>query len=74
MAADLLAWTGLLAHPESAPRRWEPKKLRHRLFVVPATIARSGRRVVLHISDRHRWAATVVGAVLAMRGLPAPAG
>jgi hypothetical protein len=74
MACDLLAWMGLLAHPQEAVRRWEPKKLRHRLFVVPATIARSGRRVVLHVSDRHRWAATVAAAVLAMRGLPAPAG
>jgi hypothetical protein len=74
MACDLLAWMGLLAHPQEAVRRWEPKKLRHRLFVVPATIARSGRRVVLHVSDRHRWAGTVAGAVLAMRGLPAPTG
>jgi hypothetical protein len=58
----------------NSPRSPAQSKLRHRLFVVPATIARSGRRVVLHVSDRHRWAAMVAAAVTAMRGLPAPAG
>jgi hypothetical protein len=52
----------------------EPKKLRHRLLTIPATIARTGRRVILHISDRHRWADTVVTALTTLRGLPAPAG
>jgi len=74
IAADLLAWMGLMAHPESDTRRWEPKKLRHRLFVIPAALARSARRTTLHVSDRHRWADTVVAAVGVLRGLPAPAG
>ncbi|AZZ41150.1 IS1380 family transposase [Acidipropionibacterium jensenii] len=73
IAADLMAWMGLLAHPRSDTRRWEPKKLRHRLLSIPATLARTGRRTVLHVSDRHRWADTVVAAVGTLRGLPAPA-
>lgn len=73
IAADLLAWMGLLAHPRSETRRWEPKKLRHRLLSIPATLARTGRRTILHVSDRHRWADTVVAAVGTLRGLPAPA-
>lgn len=73
IACDLLAWMGLLAHPRSDTRRWEPKKLRHRLLSIPATLARTGRRTVLHVSDRHRWADTVVAAVGTLRGLPAPA-
>lgn len=73
LACDLLAWMGLLVHPQAEARRWEPKKLRHRLFVIPATIAHTGRRIILHVSDRHRWAHTVVAAVGVLRGLPAPA-
>lgn len=73
MAADLMAWMGLLAHAEAPARRWEPKRLRHRLLSIPATLARSGRRTVLHVSDRHRWAGTVVAAIGALRSLPAPA-
>ncbi|WP_027587562.1 transposase, partial [Acidipropionibacterium thoenii] len=74
LACDLLAWMGLLAHPQAQARRWEPKKLRHRLFAIPATLARSGRRVILHVSDRQPWVDTVVAAVGVLRGLPAPAG
>ena len=33
-------------------RRWEPKRLRHRLFSIPASIARSARQTLLHLSDR----------------------
>lgn len=54
IAADLMAWMGLLAHPQADVRRWEPKKLRHRLLTIPATLARTGRRTILHVSDRHR--------------------
>ena len=31
-------------------RRWEPKRLRLRLFTVPAALARTGRRVLLHLA------------------------
>ena len=44
LASDLIAWTGLLAHPLHEARRWEPKRLRHRLFTIPATLARHGRQ------------------------------
>lgn len=33
-------------------RRWEPKQPQHRLFSIPATLACTGRRVLLHLSDR----------------------
>lgn len=68
-----MAWMGLLAHPQAEARRWEPKKLRHRLFTIPATIARTGRRTILHVSNRHRWAGLVVAAITTLRGLPVPA-
>lgn len=43
----------LHGHPA---RRWEPKALRFRLFTIPATLARSGRRVRLHLAARAPFA------------------
>ena len=45
----MLAFTGHEA------RRWEPKTLRYRIFTIPATLARSGRRIWLHLSTRSPW-------------------
>ena len=57
LAADTTAWMQMLAFGDTAARRWEPKKLRYRIFTIPATLARSGRRVWLHLSGRSPWAA-----------------
>lgn len=65
---------GLLAHPQHEVRRWEMKQPRHRLFTIPATIARHGRRVIPHLSARPRWASIVHSANSALRALPAPSG
>lgn len=35
MAMELTAWTQLLAFTGHAARRWEPKRLRHRVFTIP---------------------------------------
>ena len=43
-----------------AARRWEPKALRFRLFTIPATLARSGRRVQLHLATRSPFAALIL--------------
>ncbi|WP_417564594.1 IS1380 family transposase [Microbacterium sp.] len=74
LAGDLIAWTGLLAHPEHDARRWEPKRLRHRLFTIPATIARHGRRTILHLASRSRWTRITLAAIGRIRTLPAPGG
>ena len=74
IAAELLAWTGLLALPDHQARRWEPKRLRLRLFQTPAVLARHARHTVLHISARHAWASVIISAATALRALPAPAG
>jgi hypothetical protein len=62
---QMLALTG---HPA---QRWEPKRLRTRLFTVPATLARTGRRRLLHLAQHHPWAAVVCDAVLRLRALTA---
>lgn len=72
LASEITAWAGLLAHPQHEARRWEMKRLRHRLFTIPATIARHGRRVILHLSDRSRWASILKAAISTLRALPAP--
>ncbi len=77
LACELTAWMQILALTGSQARRWEPKRLRTRLFTVPATLARTGRRRLLHLAEHHPWATTVVDAVVRLRALlvaaaPAP--
>jgi hypothetical protein len=69
LACDLTAWMQTLALTEHPARRWEPKRLRTRLFTVPATLAHTGRRRLLHLADHHPWAATVTHAVGRLRDL-----
>ena len=74
--AELTAWLQMLALTDTHARRWEPKRLRTRLFTVPATLAHSGRRRLLHLADHHPWAAVVHDAVVRLRDLiagPTPA-
>jgi hypothetical protein len=76
LACELTAWMQMLALTDTAARRWEPKRLRTRLFTVPATLARTGRRRLLHLAEHHPWAAVVHAAVARLRALiaaPTPA-
>jgi hypothetical protein len=70
LACELTAWMQTLALTEHDARRWEPKRLRLRLFTIPATQARTGRRRLLHLADHHPWAATVTAAITRLRALP----
>jgi len=77
LAVEITAWMQMLTltGPDATThgaRRWEPKRLRHRLFTVPAAIARTGRRLLLHLSDRAPWAHLVRDAINALRALTAP--
>jgi len=56
LAAEITAWMQMLAFTDTDARRWEPKRLRYRIFTIGATLARSGRRVWLHLSTRSPWA------------------
>ena len=61
LATNLTAWTQMLAiAPEHPARRWEPKLIRLRPFTIPGTLARHGRRALLHIKDSAPWADLVV--------------
>jgi hypothetical protein len=63
----------MLALPGHQARRWEPKRLRTRLFTVPATLAHTGRRQLLHLADHHPWAALVHDAAARLHDLTAAA-
>jgi len=73
LASELQAWTGMLALAGHEARRWEPKRLRYRLYSIPAALARRARRVVLHLAQQSPWAALVIDAVTRLQNLPAPA-
>ena len=62
----------MLALNEHQARRWESKRLRLRLFTLPATIARTGRQVRLHLATKVPWAALVNQAVARLRALAVP--
>ncbi len=54
LACELTAWLQMLALHGRPARRWEPKRLRLRLFAVAGRLARSARRVVLHLNQAGR--------------------
>jgi hypothetical protein len=72
LAAELTAWLQLLAFEDRDARRWEPKRLRYRIFTLPAQLARTGRRVVLHLATRSPWATLVADSVHRLRGRTVP--
>ena len=69
LACELLAWTQLLALAGTA-RRWEPKRLRLRLFAVAGRLARGGRRLRLRLAEHWPWAAEITAAVTRLQALP----
>jgi len=72
LAAELTAWMQMLALTSHQARRWEPKRLRHRLFTVPAALARTGRQILLHLADKAPWAQLVNDAITRLRALAVP--
>jgi hypothetical protein len=69
LACELLAWTQMLALTGTA-RRWEPKRLRLRLFSVAGRLARGGRRLRLRLAARWPWAGQITAAVTRLQTLP----
>lgn len=74
LASEITTWMGMLAHPEEPARRWEPKRLRLRLFQVPATFARHARARIIHLSARSKWAGIIEAGHAKLCALPFPAG
>jgi hypothetical protein len=72
LAADLTAWMQTLALAGHDARRWEPKRLRLRLFSIPARHARTGRRRLLHLAATAPFTALALQALDALARLAAP--
>jgi hypothetical protein len=68
LACELLAWTQMLALNGPA-RRWEPKRLRLRLFSPAGRLVRGGRRLRLKISSRWPWATQITAAITRLQAL-----
>jgi hypothetical protein len=61
LAGELTTWMQMLALDGPA-RRWEPKKLRFRLYAVAGRIVRGSRRLRLRLDSRWPWAAQITAA------------
>lgn len=72
LASDLIAWTQTLALTGHEARRWEPKRLRLRLFSIPARAARTGRRRLLHLAATAPFTNLVLAGLEALARLTAP--
>jgi hypothetical protein len=68
MACELLAWMAMLALTGPA-RRWEPKRLRLRLFPAAGRLVRGGRRLRLRIAATWPWATHITTAITRLNAL-----
>lgn len=59
----------LAGHPA---RRWEPKRLRLRLFSIAARLARHGRNRRLHLSTHAPWTRLLAAMINTLQAIPAP--
>jgi hypothetical protein len=71
LACEITAWMQMLALHGHEARRWEPKRLRLRLFSIAGHIARTGRRTHLHVSTTAPWAELLITAITRLRTTPA---
>jgi len=74
LACELLAWTQMLGFAEHPARRWEPKRLRLRLFATAAVLARHARALVVHLAADHAFTDLVLTGRAAITGAPARPG
>ncbi len=71
IALDLLAWMPMLALTGEA-RRWEPKRLRLRLFSAAGQLATTGRRRYLRLARHWPWTHLITTAFDRLQALPKP--
>jgi len=69
LAAELTAWTQTLALTGHEARRWEPKRLRHRLWSIPGRLAASGRRRRLHLAAAAPFTVLLLAALARLTAL-----
>jgi len=67
MAHNLTRWAAAIALGESGPMT--TKTFRRRLVALPGRLARSGRRLTLHLPERWPWEAQFLGALALLRAV-----
>jgi hypothetical protein len=68
LACDLLAWMQMLALTGKA-RKWEPRRLRLRIFACAGRIARGARRLRLRLAANWPWASQITTAITRLQAL-----
>jgi hypothetical protein len=71
LALELLAWMPMLALT-GEPRRWEPRRLRLRLFSAAARLITTGRTRRLRLAGHWPWADIITDAMERLQLLPNP--
>lgn len=77
LACEITAWMQTLALTEHDARRWEPKRLRLRLFSIAGALATTARTTTLHLSQHAPWtrlALQALGRLKTPGTVPAPSG
>jgi hypothetical protein len=69
LACELIAWTQMLGFAHHPARRWEPRRLRLRLFSIAGRLARHARHLTLHLGADHRWGELLLTARSAISGV-----
>jgi hypothetical protein len=72
LACEITAWTQMLAFTKHPARRWEPKRLRLRLFSIAGRLTHSGRKTTLRLATHAPWTGLLIGALTALRALAKP--
>jgi hypothetical protein len=68
LACELLAWMAMLALTGPA-RRWEPKRLRLRLFSAAGRLVRGSRKLRLRLAARWPWSRDITAAISRLHAL-----
>ncbi len=71
IALDLLAWMPMVALTGDV-RRWEPRRLRLRLFSAAAQLVTTGRRRILRLAAHWPWTGVITQALQRLAALPNP--
>jgi hypothetical protein len=74
LACELIAWTQMLGFTDHPARRWEPKRLRLRLFATAGRLAHHARALVVHLAADRAWTELVLTARTAIIAAPARPG
>jgi Transposase DDE domain group 1 len=71
LALDLTAWMQMLALTEHPARRWEPKRLRLRIFTIAGRLATRARQLFLRLASHSPWTELTIAALTRLTASPA---